>query len=128
MTSSKPVMIVDDDLDLRELLSELIQDEGYEVVQASHGAEALALLRSGHLNPSLILLDLMMPVLDGWAFRRAQMEDPALREIPVIVLTADVSAPARAQSSGIGFADFLLKPVSIDLLLQRVNENTRSSA
>jgi two-component system, chemotaxis family, chemotaxis protein CheY len=81
------VMIIDDDSDLVCDLSELLESEGYEVATASDGVDALNQLRQG-LRPSAILLDLMMPRMDGWDFRHEQMRDAELKEIPTIVLTA----------------------------------------
>jgi CheY-like chemotaxis protein len=82
------ILIVDDDKDLRHALCELLRDEGYRVQGAENGAVALALLRAGGPLPHLLLLDLMMPVMDGWQLRQAQREDPRLAHIPAVVLTA----------------------------------------
>src|SRR5262245_23155992 len=81
------VLVVDDDEEIRNALTEFLSDEGYGVVSASNGREALASLREG-VHPSVILLDLMMPVMDGWDFRAEQLRDPGLRDIPVVVITA----------------------------------------
>jgi CheY-like chemotaxis protein len=84
---TKKLLIVDDDDALREALADALALEGFDVECCVHGADALARLRAG-LRPDLILLDLMMPVMDGWAFRAAQLTDPALAAIPVVVITA----------------------------------------
>src|SRR5215212_2491309 len=84
------VMVVEDDFTIRETLRELLEDEGYRVTQASNGAEALACLRTNG-TPRLILLDLMMPVMDGVEFRRALQKDPRLSDIPMVVLSADLA-------------------------------------
>ena len=89
------VLVVDDDPELREATSELIEDAGYEVEQAANGAEALARLRASD-PPSLVLLDMMMPVMDGWELLSQRKQDARLRGIPVIVVSADDSAKARA--------------------------------
>jgi CheY-like chemotaxis protein len=81
------VLIVDDDAAIRDALTTLLKDEGYYVATASNGVEALDTLRRG-LRPCAILLDLMMPVMDGWDFRAVQRQDPVLSQIPVIVVTA----------------------------------------
>jgi CheY-like chemotaxis protein len=81
------VLIVDDEADLVSGLSELLESEGYRVATAMDGLEALDQLRRG-LRPTVILLDLMMPRMDGWDFRQEQLKDDDLKEIPVIVLTA----------------------------------------
>ena len=80
-----PVLVVDDDVDSRTLLEMALSEEGYSVLLACNGAEALRLARQSH--PRVILLDLAMPVMDGVAFRTALLDDPVLAEIPVIVLT-----------------------------------------
>jgi CheY-like chemotaxis protein len=110
------VMVVEDDFAIRETLRELLEEEGYRVTQAANGAEALARLRTG--TPKLILLDLMMPVMDGWEFRSAIQDDPRLAKIPVIVISADhglESKVARMQVQG-----YLTKPFELDQLLQTV--------
>ncbi|NUR56520.1 MAG: response regulator [Acidobacteria bacterium] len=80
------VLVVEDDPDARELLRTALAAEGYEVRTAANGADALASLRQE--RPCIILLDLMMPVMDGWAFRREQVNDPDLSSIPVLCITA----------------------------------------
>ena len=80
------VLVVDDDPNLVRLMSRFLTLEGFAPVPASNGAEALTYLRGGG-SASVILLDLRMPVMDGWAFRRAQREDPELADIPIVVLS-----------------------------------------
>ena len=81
------VLIVDDDRAILSGLSELLEGEGYAVATATDGLEALAQLRAG-LRPCVILLDLMMPVMDGWDFRYEQLKDPDLKDLPIVVVTA----------------------------------------
>ena len=81
------VLVVDDDQDLRDALRQLLEEEGYRVICAEHGQAALAHLRGG-LTPDAILLDLWMPVMDGWQLRRELELDPALSRIPIVLLTA----------------------------------------
>jgi CheY-like chemotaxis protein len=81
------VLVVEDDQGIRESLKEYLEESGYETVVAPNGCTGLAMMR-GLRAPSVILLDLMMPDLDGWALRDLQRSDPALRDLPVIVLTA----------------------------------------
>ena len=83
---ARRVLVVDDDRDIRELMVELLASEGYEVASASDGRRALAEARAR--RPDVILLDLMMPVMSGWEFREAQLRDPTLADIPVVVVTA----------------------------------------
>jgi CheY-like chemotaxis protein len=80
------VLVVDDDRDLTRLMSKFLKLEGFDAAEAGNGLEALNYLRGGG-DASVILLDLRMPVMDGWAFRREQREDPVLATIPVVVLS-----------------------------------------
>ena len=82
------VFIVDDDLDIREILGETLVDRGFDVATAANGLEALRALRGESLRPSVILLDLMMPVMDGYAFLEQRRSDPALASIPLAIVTA----------------------------------------
>ena len=100
---------------------ELLQDEGYQVARAGHGVEALEALRAG-LNPDVILLDLMMPVMDGWSFRDAQRQDPLISSIPVIVFSA--TGP-EAKTAALGVAQVLKKPIHVDRLLAAVEQYSR---
>jgi CheY-like chemotaxis protein len=85
--SNDYILVVEDDLDLREILCDALRLEGYEVVSAEHGEAALRHLDTG-ARPCLILLDLMMPVMDGWTFRQEILKDASLASIPVVVMTA----------------------------------------
>ena len=89
------VLIVEDDSEIRLALGDLLESSGYSVSEAQHGHEALELLQSG-LRPGVILLDIMMPVMNGWVFRAEQLADPRIADIPVIVLTA----MGRAEETG----------------------------
>jgi len=117
------VMIVDDDDDIRAGLTEILQDSGVDVVGAANGREALALLRAG-ARPTLILLDLMMPVLNGWDFRREQMADPALREVPVVVFSASISG-REAVREHFGNVELLAKPLCITELFRVIDRGGR---
>jgi CheY-like chemotaxis protein len=81
------ILVVEDDPELRAMLCEVLEDEGYEVVTASNGEEALIALRS-HRGTCAIFLDVMMPVMGGFEFRKAQREDPELSVIPVVAMSA----------------------------------------
>jgi CheY-like chemotaxis protein len=111
------VMVVDDDDDIRETLAGLLEDEGYGVAAICDGRQALDALEGG-LLPRVILLDLMMPVMDGAEFRRAQLADPALAGIPVILKTAAGLEPIRRGD----YSEVLRKPLKIDRVLQVVAE------
>jgi CheY-like chemotaxis protein len=109
------VLVVEDDTALREEVAELLQSDGYQVLEASSGARALEILRATpHVD--LVLLDLWMSDMDGWTFRAEQRRDPALSHIPVIVLTADGSSQARAIDS----AAYLRKPFDAQKLASTV--------
>jgi CheY-like chemotaxis protein len=82
------ILVVDDDQSQRDMVAELLRSEGFAAMTAPNGADALTRLRSG-LAAKVILLDLRMPVMDGWAFLRAQRSDPALAHIPVVVTTGE---------------------------------------
>lgn len=85
---SPRVLVVEDDLEIRESLIEILEDQGYEVLGAENGLEALARLRGPGPQPCLILLDLMMPRMDGRAFRQEQLRTPEFASIPVVIITA----------------------------------------
>ncbi len=107
------VLVVEDDRDVREAVVELLEDNAYEPVPAINGLEALEKLREGKDDPCLILLDVMMPVMDGWQFRAEQKKDPALSDIPVVLVTAHASIrPDHVDAAGI-----LRKPLDFDALL-----------
>ncbi len=112
------ILVVDDDTAIRAALSELLEEEGYEVLGARHGKEALSLLHTNPM-PDLILLDLNMPVMDGFQFRAAQQADPALQAIPVAVISAGERATTAARLSP---AAFIPKPFDFNLLLQTVED------
>jgi CheY-like chemotaxis protein len=111
------VLIVDDDFDIRGLMTNILQIEGYHVLAAANGREALETLRSG-ARPRLILLDLMMPVMNGWQFRCEQLLDDRLAAIPVVVLSGAADVGERART--IGASGILRKPVDLDVLLEVV--------
>jgi CheY-like chemotaxis protein len=111
------ILIVDDDIDIREAMCMVLEHGGYRTIAAANGAEALRVLDGGP-TIDLILLDMMMPVMDGWAFRTAQAQGPAFASIPVVVLTGDGRAAAKA--AAISAAGYLKKPLDLDDLLDVV--------
>ncbi len=122
--SKSCVMVVDDERDLCETVQIALQLEGYDVVTSTDGAEALARLRGG-FHPCLILLDIMMPRMNGLQFREEQMQDPVLREIPVFVLTGGGDA-VLSKVATLGLKA-LRKPIQLELLLGVVERFCRPS-
>jgi CheY-like chemotaxis protein len=111
------ILIVEDEPDVRETLAAVFEEEGYHVACAPHGAEALSCLHRCPL-PGIILLDLQMPVMDGWEFSRRQRQHPAVATIPLIILTGayeDMRRPAPAGAVG-----YFMKPYNIDALINVV--------
>ena len=94
--STERILVIEDDEAVRESIAHLLRDEGFAVETAGNGREALELLRRASTLPSVILLDLMMPVMDGWTFRTEQLATPRLAAIPVVVLSATHDLPRRA--------------------------------
>jgi CheY-like chemotaxis protein len=114
------VLVVDDDSDIRDALCIVLEHNGYRALPASNGEEALARLRAD-APIDLILLDMMMPVMDGWGFRRSQPDGPAFVQIPVVVLTGDGRASSKA--AAIGAAGYLKKPLDLGDLLEVVGRH-----
>ncbi len=114
--SQPTVFIVEDDVDTREMIGRFLELEGFAVETAANGRQALDRLDAG-TRACVILLDLMMPVMDGWEFRRRQASHAAFGKIPVIVF----SAAGRERMRQIDANDYLAKPVDLDELLQRVS-------
>lgn len=114
----KKILVVEDDAELVELLCFNLKKAGFSVGTASDGIEALKKARS--LAPDLILLDLMLPELDGFAVCETLRRDPALADVPVIVLTALSSQLARLTGLDSGANDYITKPFSPKHLLSRV--------
>lgn len=111
------ILIVEDDEAIAEAIVGLLEDEGYAAVSVSDGRAALEKLRDGE-KTCLILLDISMPVMNGWQFRQEQLKDAALAPVPVVVCTADGRAAVKAQS--IGAAGWLQKPIDPERLLEVV--------
>lgn len=118
MSSPPSILVVDDDLEIGEVLCEVLRDEGYRATRAGNGAEALQLLRVGE-RPDVILLDLMMPVMNGWQFREEQVRDPLLAGIPVVVMTASRQFDAEVLDP----CEVLPKPLQLERLLEAVERH-----
>jgi CheY-like chemotaxis protein len=120
------VLIVDDDTDIRETLEEVLADNDFPAIGAENGAVALERLRSDAEPPCVILLDMMMPVMDGKTFRRAQQDDPTLSNIPVVVLSAHASGERSARELQVDA--FLRKPVDLQTLLDVIGRYCQREA
>lgn len=121
MMESIKVMVIDDDDDLRETVCELLADAGHQPIGMSGGAEALSYLRGPQPKPGVILLDLMMPQMNGWEFREIALQDPALHGIGLVVMSA--SRDVR----GISANEVLYKPVQLDALLAAIETHAGPS-
>jgi CheY-like chemotaxis protein len=111
------ILVVEDNIDTREALATLLALQGFDVVDASNGAEALAYLRAGYA-PCVIVLDVMMPGCDGYEFRDQQVRVPAFAAIPVVMLSGAGRLEERAAELGI--RDYLAKPIQADRLLEMI--------
>jgi len=104
------ILVVDDDDAIRDSVVEALEDAAYPVKAAHDGREALSILRQSEDRPCLVLLDLMMPVMDGWAFAREQAQDPRLANVPICVVTAvGTSRPIPADAVAVVRKPFKLK-------------------
>jgi CheY-like chemotaxis protein len=121
ISGNADILVVEDDQEIRYCLSELLEEEGYQVRGVANGREALAYLRAAHQPPRLILLDLAMPVMDGWQFRSEQKRDPALAKIPVVVVAA---AKHGALVADVEAEAFVPKPLDLDHFLDTIKQCT----
>lgn len=114
MTGPSEVLVVDDDADIRESLVELLELEGYAAVGAANGKEALDQLRRRPV--AVVLLDLMMPVMDGFEFRREQLADPGISGIPIVIVSAGGRCAQAAKE--LGALGCVQKPLDVPALLR----------
>jgi CheY-like chemotaxis protein len=113
----KRILVVEDDTSIRELLVELLESEGYSVAAAVNGLEGIKYLQAQG-SPDLILIDLMMPVMDGYSFRVEQLNNESWATIPTVVMSAEANAKEKMKNFKI--TAFLSKPVELDTLLETV--------
>jgi CheY-like chemotaxis protein len=119
----KSILIAEDNDDIRETLEEVLKMEGYQVHAVKNGREALRALKQIE-GPALILLDLMMPVMNGWEFLEAQRENNVIQPLPVVVVSAISAAMAlKHKEKLVSAAGYLSKPVSLDSLLEIVRQH-----
>ena len=107
MEENKTILLVDDDLTLREMYEERLKSEGFTIVQASNGEEALS--KAKDIKPNLILLDIMMPKINGFDVLKGLKADSELKDIPVIILTALIQDVDRVQGDKLGATDYIVK-------------------
>jgi len=112
------ILLVEDNEMNRDMLSRRLARSGYEVLIAVQGEEGVALARTA--SPDLVLMDMSLPVLDGWEATRRLKDDPATREIPVIALTAHAMSGDREKASAAGCDDFDTKPVEYSRLVSKI--------
>jgi CheY-like chemotaxis protein len=122
MNHGGTVLVVEDDLDIREVMRMVLEASGYQVLEAGDGAEALVVARAH--RPRLILLDLMMPGMDGFQFRESQLRDPAIATIPVVIVSGGGAVPQKAAE--LGAAGYLVKPTDLQRLLAVMQELCRA--
>jgi CheY-like chemotaxis protein len=108
------ILLVDDDSGIREAVSAFLEGSGHEITAAENGVEALRQLRLG-AKPAVIVLDMRMPVMNGWEFRQEQLRDASLAGIPVVVCTAD------EEMKSVPASGFLKKPIDPDELLRTLS-------
>ena len=122
-SACKHVLIVDDDDEIRDSLSLILECEGFEAATASNGREALDYLKS-HPRPCAILLDLMMPIMSGEQFREEQLREAQLAQIPTVVVSAGDNSNRVAQA--LGAQGFIRKPIDIEKLLGYLRDYCRT--
>ena len=120
MTMSKRILVVEDQEDNRQILRDLLSSVGYELIEAEDGEQGLA-AAAAH-RPDLILMDIQMPVLDGYETTRRIKADPALRGIPVIAVTSYALSGDEGKARAAGCDDYVTKPYSPRALLAKVRE------
>ncbi|HXU63094.1 MAG TPA: response regulator [Polyangia bacterium] len=118
----KTVLLVEDDDDERDALAALLEQEDYRVLQAPNGAEALKLLEAQPDQCQIILLDLMMPIMNGWDFRRLQKRKAELANIPVVLMSAGAQIAFAVED--LDAAGYVTKPVELSDLLEKVERHS----
>jgi CheY-like chemotaxis protein len=115
---SHKILVVDDDPDIREVLTEVLIESGHDVMTAANGLEALVILRAGW-GPCMVLLDLMMPVMDGYVFLQERKSDPVLAAIPIAVITAG----RQVDLDRLDGATLVAKPIRLPTLMSLIEKN-----
>lgn len=120
MSQKAKILIVDDEPNNVDFLEQALEDSGYQLITATNGQEALNKIQSE--QPDLILLDLNMPVMDGFTVLAKVKEDPNLRDIPVIIISSEHESKSVVKGIKQGAEDYLTKPVNAGLLVKKVKE------
>jgi CheY-like chemotaxis protein len=114
----RSILVIEDEMDIRDTLKLILEDAGFEVHSASNGSDAFDVLKQIS-TPQLILLDVLMPVMNGCEFRRAQLDSNEFNKIPVLVMSADNHARRKIAETGL---TFLKKPIDLTELLEKVEK------
>jgi two-component system, cell cycle response regulator DivK len=117
---SQRILVVDDDFNSRRLMRRVLEYNGFTIYESANGEEALVVARQ--LQPNLILMDLIMPRLDGWEAIRQLRAIPLLANTPIIVISANVLQPEKQRAFDVGCNEFLAKPYDIEVLLEQVKK------
>jgi CheY-like chemotaxis protein len=120
--ASAPILVVDDDAEIRDALRASLEIEGYAVVEAASGVEALAILSRGESLPSVVLLDWSMAPMNAMELMTELAKEPRLAAVPVVLITADGRAEKKAKMAG--FVDYLAKPIRLDALMRIIDRYT----
>lgn len=118
--SERKVLLIEDDAHVREIIKDILESEGIDVLAAENGKVALDILQRTNSLPGLILADLMMPIMDGLKFREAQLKDPRFADINFVLMTAATSFKITKEH---GSLIFVSKPIRMEDLLRIVEEN-----
>lgn len=123
MPDSRPLLLVEDNPLNAEMLTRRLQRAGFTVIPATDGVQALELMASE--LPALVLMDMNLPVLDGWTACERARRDPALRDIPIIALTAHAMDSDRRRAVAVGCDDYATKPIDFPALLDKIRRLAR---
>ena len=120
--AKKKILVVEDDKDIQDSVVELLESEGFETICANNGREALQILKDTAQNlPDLIILDLMMPVMDGFEFREEQKRDPRIANVPIVIMSADGNIEPKKHK--IDAKAYIKKPLDVDDLMELVKQH-----
>jgi CheY-like chemotaxis protein len=119
-STTGPILLIEDDFAIRRSIAEILMGEGYEVASAANGREALNMLAEHRVRPGLIILDLLMPSMDGLQFRILQQSITSIASVPVLVITASRFLPRELES--LGLTHVLRKPLDLHQLLTEITE------